>query len=64
MTFGRDGESQPCGDKSFKNSLKMTCLAGVISAGDFCSLSGVRSGVCGVRGTFLGVALQELGDFQ
>lgn len=42
----------------------MICLAGVTSVGGFCRLSGVRSGVCGVRGSLPGVALEELGDFR
>lgn len=42
----------------------MTCLAGVTSVGGFRCLSGVHSGVCGVRGNLLGVALEEPGDFR
>jgi hypothetical protein len=42
---------------------EMVPSADVISVGEFCSLSGVYSKVCAVRGNLLGVVLEKLGDF-
>lgn len=42
---------------------EMAPSADVISVGEFCSLSGVYSKVCDVRGNLLGVVLEKFGDF-
>lgn len=42
---------------------EMVPSADVISVEEFCSLSGVYSKVCAVRGKLLGVVLEKLGDF-
>lgn len=63
VIFTGEGESQLCNKESVKDG-NSTCLAGVRAAGGFPSLSGVQSGVCGVQGSLLGVALEEIGDFQ
>jgi hypothetical protein len=58
MTLDANGEPEPCEEGSCGDTLETACFAG-----EFCSLSGVYSGVCGVRGNLLGVVLGKLGDF-